>query len=281
MPIENVSDTAFWVAHYRAVETSRKDAFFKDPLAGVLAGEKGAKIANEMSRSRYTAWSLVIRTVIIDAYIQKLVASGEIDAVLNLGAGLDTRPYRLALPSDFPWIEVDFPHVIEFKEQKLKQEAPLFKLERMKLDLTSAEKRDAFLSGISNRFKKVLVLTEGVVPYLTNDDVASLAESLKRQENFKYWVLDYFSAAAVQFLIRTRSKEMQKAPFRFEPKNWFEFFGRHGWQLHEMRYLGEESRRLKRKIPSPLRMKIIRLLLSAEQRKKMDQFTGYAILKRG
>lgn len=41
-PIENVSDTAFWVAHYRALETKRPDALFHDPLAGVLAGEAAA-----------------------------------------------------------------------------------------------------------------------------------------------------------------------------------------------------------------------------------------------
>jgi O-methyltransferase involved in polyketide biosynthesis len=37
--IENVSDTAFWIAHYRAVESARPDALFRDPLAALLAGE--------------------------------------------------------------------------------------------------------------------------------------------------------------------------------------------------------------------------------------------------
>jgi len=41
--IENVSDTAFWVAHYRAFETERADALFHDPLAGLLAGDRGKK----------------------------------------------------------------------------------------------------------------------------------------------------------------------------------------------------------------------------------------------
>jgi len=33
MTIENVSDTARWVAVYRAMETARPDAIFKDPFA--------------------------------------------------------------------------------------------------------------------------------------------------------------------------------------------------------------------------------------------------------
>ena len=42
--IENVSDTALWVAIYRAIETDRPDAHFRDPLARRLAGDRGAAI---------------------------------------------------------------------------------------------------------------------------------------------------------------------------------------------------------------------------------------------
>src|SRR4051794_2006583 len=108
--IADVSDTALWVATYRAEETERPDALFRDPLARRLAGEKGRKIAQRMEGSRYTAWSVVIRTCIIDAYIQELLREG-IDTVLNLGAGLDTRPYRLDLPSTLRWVEADYPHM--------------------------------------------------------------------------------------------------------------------------------------------------------------------------
>ncbi len=39
--IEDVSDTAFMVAIYRAIETKRADALFRDPLAAKLAGSHG------------------------------------------------------------------------------------------------------------------------------------------------------------------------------------------------------------------------------------------------
>ncbi len=67
--VENVSDTAFWVAHYRAMESQRPDALFCDPLAALLAGDHGRKIAASMPLSRVTAWTLAIRTVIIDDFI--------------------------------------------------------------------------------------------------------------------------------------------------------------------------------------------------------------------
>ena len=46
MVISNVSDTARWVALYRAMETDRPDALFKDPYARRLAGAEGEEIVN-------------------------------------------------------------------------------------------------------------------------------------------------------------------------------------------------------------------------------------------
>src|ERR1035441_2690519 len=107
--IDHVSDTALWVAYYRAKESKRPDALFHDPLAEVLLGDRGKKIADHMKTiGRYTEWSVISRTVIIDQFITKLIAAG-VDIVLNLGAGLDTRPYRMNLPSTLRWFEVDYP----------------------------------------------------------------------------------------------------------------------------------------------------------------------------
>ena len=119
--IQDVTDTALWVAAYRAEETARKDALFKDHFATLLVGDLGAKLATRTQGSRYTAWSVVIRTFIIDDFIQNLIAQG-IDTVINLGAGLDTRPYRLNLPKSLRWVEVDFPKIINLKNEKLKSQ---------------------------------------------------------------------------------------------------------------------------------------------------------------
>jgi O-methyltransferase involved in polyketide biosynthesis len=52
------------VAHHRAVESERPDALFHDPLAKLLAAEKGPAIASSISQDIYTAWTVVIRTCI-------------------------------------------------------------------------------------------------------------------------------------------------------------------------------------------------------------------------
>ncbi len=74
--IQNVSDTAFWIAHLRAIETARADALFRDPLAGRLAGERGREIAASMPLSCMIAWTVAIRTCIIDRYIDFAIGAG-------------------------------------------------------------------------------------------------------------------------------------------------------------------------------------------------------------
>ena len=99
--ISNVSDTARWVATYRAVESARPDALFHDPLADRLAGDRGRAIVAAAPRAIRNGWWLVARTKVMDDVIIDAITDG-CDRVLNLAAGLDTRPYRLDLPEDFP-----------------------------------------------------------------------------------------------------------------------------------------------------------------------------------
>src|SRR3974390_3284890 len=104
-PITHVSDTALWVAMYRAMETDRPDAHFRDPLARKLAGERGEAILRGLPDGKSAAWAMIVRTSVFDDMILKAVRERGVKAVVNLAAGLDTRPYRLDLPADLEWIE--------------------------------------------------------------------------------------------------------------------------------------------------------------------------------
>lgn len=276
--INDVTDTALWVAAYRAEESLRKDALFKDSFAPLLVGTEGSLIALRTQGSRYTAWSVVIRTLIIDRFIMSLIPEG-IDTVLNLGAGLDTRPYRLNLPQNLRWIEVDFPKLIDLKEEKLKNETPKCKLERVKLDLSIEALRNDFLKKISSESKNVLVLTEGVVPYLSNADARSLADALRLHPNFKFWITEYYSPEILKFL-RTpkRLHEMKNAPFQFYPDDWFKFFEESGWSQVETKYFGVESQKVGRTPPTPGWLKN----LNADEvrlKESTKYYLGYSIFK--
>ena len=63
---KNISDTAYLVAAYRAMETERTDALFKEPLAKKLVGRHGEEVLNELRDGRGSGWFLVARTCILD-----------------------------------------------------------------------------------------------------------------------------------------------------------------------------------------------------------------------
>ncbi|HEX5436208.1 MAG TPA: SAM-dependent methyltransferase, partial [Gemmatimonadaceae bacterium] len=192
-PISDVSDTAFMIAAQRAIESERPDALFHDPLAGRLAGEHGREIIASLAGTVLaSSWSVAIRTCIVDGFIERAVAQGA-DAILNLGAGLDTRPYRLQLPPALRWIEVDYPKVIGYKESLLSDERPVCRLERVPLDLADRPARESLFAELGARSRHILVLTEGVIPYLTTEDVAALANDLASRPAVRNWVVDYFS----------------------------------------------------------------------------------------
>jgi methyltransferase (TIGR00027 family) len=280
--IQNVSDTAFMVAGFRATETERTNALFHDPLAAKLAGDHGCTILTTLPRRYFGEWAVVIRTVIIDAFLQQAIADG-VATILNLGAGLDTRPYRMALPATLRWVEVDFTHVMELKESRLAGEKPHCRLERTRLDLTDRDARRKFLAEMNAGAKKMLVLTEGVTPYLAESDVAELADDLKGSDKIRYWVVDYYSREAIRYSEKMRARFMRNAPFRFTPQEWFGFFASHGWRPREVRYLFDEAKRLGRPMPLPwfwrLWIEIVRSLVSPARRERMNRFAAYVMLE--
>jgi methyltransferase (TIGR00027 family) len=280
--IGDVSDTAYWLAHLRSVETQRPDALFHDPLAGLLAGDRGKNIANAMPSSSTTGWAIVMRTCIIDDFIQLAIREGA-DVVLNLGAGLDTRPYRMDLPASLTWIEADYPHMIEYKEQRLSSETSHCHLMRSKCDLADHTARRQLLTDANARAKKLLVLTEGVVPYLSNEEASSLADDLRKLDHVRYWLVDYFSPGLLKLRKRQIGDRMQNAPFKFAPSDWVGLFEKHGWRLRETRYLVDEAQRAGRRIDLPLLAILItkarQVFMSKARREMSRKFAGYLMLE--
>jgi methyltransferase (TIGR00027 family) len=286
-PINDVSDTAFWIAHHRALESARDDALFSDPLAGLLAGERGREIARAMPHARVIGWTVAIRTRIIDEFIGAAVADGidaGVDAVLNLGAGLDARPYRMDLPASLLWVEADYPRIVEYKESRLAGERPRCRLERAKVDLADAAARRALLAAVNARAKRLLVLTEGVVPYLSAAEAGALADDLRGMDRAAGWVVDYFSPAMMKYRERMgMGRAMRNAPFRFKPADPFAFFAEHGWRLREIRYFADEAERLGRPRPMPvpmrLALKLLALFAPKERLDRIRKFAGYMVLE--
>jgi methyltransferase (TIGR00027 family) len=252
--IRNISDTAQWAAVFRAKETERRDALFRDPLARRLAGERGEQIAAAMTMHAKNAWSWVMRTYVFDQYVDRQLAAG-VDTVLNLAAGLDARPYRMDVSPTLRWIEVDLPELLAYKEEILAGERPRCILDRIPMDLSDVARRRALFSQIGATSKRVLVISEGLLVYLSAEDVGVLATDLARQPTFRYWICDVMSPGLLEMLRREGGAALERAgaPFKFAPPEGPEVFRRYGWQPLLVRSTLKAASRAGR-LPWPLKL---------------------------
>jgi methyltransferase (TIGR00027 family) len=284
--IRNVSDTARWVAVYRAMETDRPDALFRDPYARKLAGERGEQIVRDLRGGKRQSWSMIVRTAVMDEVLLKILAQDQPDMILNLAAGLDARPYRLELPPTLRWVEVDLPEMIEYKAEMLKAETPKCKPERISADLADETVRRQIFARLNASAQRIFIITEGLLAYLTPEQVASLAKDLHSGPHFQYWMTDLASPKVKQMMEKYWGMQLKAAgaPIRFAPAEGEEFFRPHGWEAMEFRDFFGESIRLNRPMASPLMMWIVRTqmrLMPKRSAKMMRQWrSGVVLLRR-
>ena len=212
-----VEDTAAWIAAYRAVESKRSDALFIDNLASFLLEKSGLKQNIHQDLSIGSFAMITTRTITLDQFLLKYIAQNEIEVVVNIGAGYDTRPYRLNLPADICWIEVDLPQVINFKNDTLKDHAPDCLLERHSFDMAVEKDRAACFNLIAQTGKKTLILTEALIVFLEKQSVISFAQSIARISNVSCWLLEYCTQSFVDYAnpLVTEMMAGHKPPFKF------------------------------------------------------------------
>jgi methyltransferase (TIGR00027 family) len=223
-------------------------------LAGALAGERGERIAAALKFGEENAWSFIARTYLFDRFVTRLVEHGA-DMVVNLAAGLDTRPYRMALPPSLRWVEVDLPDILDYKEEILGGATPVCQLERVRLDLSNEDGRRGLFADLGRRATRVAVISEGLIVYLMADAVGSLARDLAGPPAFQHWALDLASPGLIEMMKSSVGRAVSEAgaPFLFAPAEGPLFFAAHGWQPIEVRSLLKTAAKLGR-LPFALRM---------------------------
>lgn len=250
--MRSVSDTAMWVAVYRAVESERNDALFRDPYARRMAGERGQAIVDALPFGQSMGWSIVVRTAVMDTVILRCIERGA-RTVLNLGAGMDTRAFRLDLPRGLRWLDVDLPAVIAYRRECLGKAAAACRHAHVEADLRLASDRQRVI-GDAGRNGPLLVITEGLLVYLFPDQVSELATQLRGEANTHWWLTDLITPLLQQTMGMVWSVQLHEADaaFRFAPGDAKTYFQELRWLETEFHSTWTESIRLGRPAPNAL-----------------------------
>ena len=188
--INHVSDTALMVAACRAIETDRPDGFVRDPFAGRLAGERGMAILQGLPEtySRMMCFGMGIRSHFMDELLLEILAKHSISTVLNVGCGLDTRPWRLDVPANLTWIEVDFPDMLDYKESLMASETPRCRRERLTVDLNDPAQRQSLYNAAGS--EPAFLITEGLLMYLSGKTIEAFATEVTQRTPITHWMSD-------------------------------------------------------------------------------------------
>jgi methyltransferase (TIGR00027 family) len=281
VPIAHISDTARWVAYYRALESDRPDALFHDPFARRLAGLEGERIVQTLPRGRSMAWAMVVRTVAFDELLMADIAGG-VTRVVNLAAGLDARPWRLPVPPSLQWIDVDLPGILQYKDDTLRDAAANCRYEARPVDLTQPDQRERLFADLARDPAPTTVMTEGLLIYLTEEQVATLAKAIHAVPSVRSWLIDLANPRLLTYLNRYWGDAVRegRAPFQFAPASGTAFYEPFGWRETEFRSASDEARRVHREMKMMFLYRLFGRFLPAARREEFRRMSGFVRLER-
>lgn len=267
---------------YRALESKRPDAIFNDPYARPLAGERGEEILAGLKKARRFAWPMIVRTAVMDEVVEECVNRQGFNTVLNLAAGLDARPFRLDVPASVRWIDTDFSDILRYKQDILAGERPRCTVEFAAADLTRPDERAAVFQRADRPGARVMVITEGLLVYLTPDTVAELARDLSGRPSFQAWLTDLAAPRILAMMKRTWGTQLDRgnATLHFAPAESTAFFEPHGWKEIEFRSMFEEAFRLNRTMPLAHLWRFLGRLYPKKKQEEFRRMSGIALLAR-
>jgi O-methyltransferase involved in polyketide biosynthesis len=236
-----MNDLWLWPVTCRAHETRRADRVLGDPFASHLAASRGEERFGAQADS-LASFALAVGAAIIDEVLQRVVVDHHIHTIAGLGAGLDTRPYRLELPRDLRWIEADRAPILDYKALRMAHAAPYCQVRHVSADLSRAAGRRHVLPKIAEDVTRGLVLTEALRCTWTPEALDDLLERLPPV--FGYWIADTIATPPDQSAAGLDDNNSAAGPSVVQAEDVPETFQRHGWQLAQFHSLKEQAVRL-------------------------------------
>lgn len=175
-----VRTTSDWMAVMRRMEHERADAYLRDPHAHLLTGEPAISQVEYCLGIGGPFGVIIGRGRFGDSAVEQAVSAG-VRQVVSLGAGSDTRPWRLPLPADLTWYEVDLPGQLDGKTKVFEEAdlAPGCRRECVEADLRQAWDRALGAVG-HDASKPTAWVAEGLFYYLERPDALAVTDTLTR-----------------------------------------------------------------------------------------------------
>jgi len=225
-----VSKTAFYTAGIRMLDAKVKRPIGNDTLAHVFMNETGMEVLNKTRHIHGPRITTVQRHQIIDEVLEKELQQNPNTKIFIIGAGFDTRAYRMKGGN---WIEVDEPEVISYKEEKLPVAQSPNSLTRISIDFANESLLDKLNHYKTN--EEVIIVVEGVTMYLSETMITDLLNTLEKLFPNHKLVCDLLTKPFFNRFSKKLHKELSGlgAAFQFKQNDPHYFFLEHGYTQKE------------------------------------------------
>lgn len=246
MDLDRVAQTSRWTAAARARESARPDRLFEDPLAGALAGPEGFALLDAEPTGASASPHIAIRTRVFDDWLLDVTRPGGPHQVVLLGAGMDTRAFRLPwTPGTSLW-ELDRPDLLALKSEILDRAGAQPRCDRrlVGVDLASSAWPERLVASGFDPAQPSAWLVEGFFAYLDEpvvEQVLATISSLAAPGS--YLGTDFISEDFLShpwMASYLRDLERRGTPWRFGTNQPEALLARHGWRAIA-RQPGEEG----------------------------------------
>lgn len=208
---DNVSETLLINVYMRHLDFKGAAPILNDPFSSAVVEQIDYDFA-KFNDAHLSKTGTVIRAKFFDDETLQLAAEFDCPIIVQLGAGLDTRPLRLqkALPSAL-FYDLDLPDVIAVRDALLPKAENNFSLPRSMLDLSWMDELAAKHGSTGYIF-----ILEGVSMYFEKEEFKKFFIALAQK--FRGYVLsDFMSDFSVKKFDSKRHdamRHMQNAPFK-------------------------------------------------------------------
>ena len=151
--------TLFIPLAVRARETARQNPLVVDEMAVSILSQCDTS-GMIIDGGEISTHGILARTRVIDAQVKKLLAEHPAAVIVNLGAGLDTRFFRLD-NGMVQWYDLDLPEVISLRKQFVSENERLHFISKSVLENTT-----------------VILIAEGLLMYFAESEVQAILNVL-------------------------------------------------------------------------------------------------------
>lgn len=224
-----ISDTAFYCCGARLEDARQADPVCGDVYAKTFMDQRGLRISERFRGEAKANASNVVRHRIFDDHLRRALALDPNLRIAIIGAGFDSRAYRL---NGGTWIEVDEPQVIEYKNAKLPVADCPHPLHRIPIDFGSESLEDKLAPFAADA--GVMVVVEGVCIYLEQAAIEGLLRTLQRLFPQHQLLCDLMTRKFFERYTRTFHEKIQGMGAPVWPVDRpAEVFLRNGYRLRE------------------------------------------------